>query len=261
MSKTFITLTTDCGTKDYYLALIKTKLLLLCKKEIEIIDISHNITPHDITEAAYILKNVIHIFPEGTIHIVDICSEATETTPHICIKRNNSYFIGTDNGLFSLVFPDFEELYEINLPRDSNFLTFSAGEIFVKVASMLVNGIELKAIGQKKQTLINILKPLQPQIFDNLLIGYIEYIDHYGNLISNIHIDLFKKFVEGTQSYTIYISKEDIDKISESYSDAEPGALVACFNSSGYLEIAMNKGNAAKILGVRKADPVRIIKS
>lgn len=261
MNKTFITLTTDWGTKDYYLAFIKTKLLLLCNKEIEIIDISHSITPHDITEAAYILSNVIHIFPEGTIHIVDVCSEAAKTTPHICIKRKNSYFIGTDNGLFSLVFSDFDELYEIDLPQESSFYTFSAREIFLKVASMLVNETELKTIGHRKQNLINILKPLQPQIFDNILIGYIEYVDHYGNLISNIHIDLFQKFIKGNQSYTIYISNEDINKISDSYSNVEPGALVACFNTSGYLEIALNKGNAAKILGVRKADPVRIIKS
>lgn len=261
MEKTFITLTTDWGLKDHYVALMKARLLSLCKRNIEIIDISHNISPHDITEAAFVLRNVIHAFPPGTIHIVDISSEASKQTPHVCLIKDQAYFIGTDNGLFSLVVNDFDELYEIDIMQDTNVYTFSAFEIFTKAASMIANGEHPGKLGHKKQQLINILKPMEPQIQANILSGYVEHIDNYGNIISNIHSDLFYNFISGCQAFTIRIATEEITYIYETYADVPPGELVACFNASGYLEIALNKGNAAKLLGVKKNDVIRIIKT
>ncbi len=253
-----ITLTSDWGTKDHYLASVKGAILAQIP-QVNIIDISHEIAPFDLNEASYILRNVWGNFPEGTIHIVGLNSEASPEHPHVLIKEKGQYFIGADNGIFSLLFNDApEEIYELDIIQSSSKFTFSTKDVFVQVAKHIIDGNDLEELGEKLPELTKRVA-FQPVTEPNLIKGKIIYIDRYENVVSNINEKLFYDTC-GKKKYKILLSagKYKINKIKSSYSDVGEGELVALFGSDGLLEIAQNRGRAAGLLGLQLDDVVRI---
>lgn len=253
-----ITLTTDWGTKDHYLASVKGAILAQMENA-RIIDVSHEIAPFDLNEASYILRNVWENFPEGTIHIVGVNSEASPDHPHVLIKEKGQYFIGADNGIFSLMFDETpEEIYELDIIQASNKFTFSTKDVFVQVAKHITEGNSLEDLGDKLPELTKRMA-FQPVTEPNIIKGKIIYIDRYQNVVTNINESLFKKMC-GKKKFQILISagKYKIKKIDTSYSDVGEGELVALFGSDYLLEIAQNRGRAAGLLGLQLDDVVRI---
>lgn len=251
-----ITLTSDWGLKDHYLAAVKgsiLKRLPVCT----IVDISHSIPPFNIEQAAFVVKNAYPYFPDGTIHIIGINTEESDKLPHTVIEIDNQFFIGTDNGIFSLIFdkqPD--RILELNIPQDSDFFTFSTRDRFVKAAIHIAQNKPLKELGEAKSKLNEkmLFKPVTDQ---NNIKGHVLYIDGYQNIITNIEESLFKEIGRG-RKFSILFRTYTITKISKSYTDVAPGEIVALFDSNRYLEIAMNQGNAAGLLGLDYKDMVRI---
>lgn len=251
-----ITLTSDWGTKDHYLASVKGAILKQLP-EARIIDISHHIPPHNLAHAAFVLKNCYKDFPEGSIHIIGISTEESEENPHTVIFADGQYFIGSDNGIFSLIFDEKpEKIIEITLMQDSEFFTFSSRDRFVKAAAMLAGGAVIEDLGHARDTL-NKKILFAPVIEPNVIKGMVIYIDNYENAITNISVEKFKE-IGKNKKFTISFRGEETSKLRDSYSDVPVGEIVALFGCNGHLEIAMNHGNASGLLGLNLDDPIRV---
>ena len=215
-----ITLTTDYGNKDYFVSSLKAKLISDIDL-INIVDISHNISPFNLTEAGYILEGAFNNFPRGTIHILSVDSELTPENKHIAIMYDGCYFIGADNGVFSLIFRDKkpDQIVEINLHSNYNH-EISADDLFVKVAAHIHRSGPLNIVGTEIKSIKEITN-LRPVVNTerNQIIGSVIYIDNYGNVITNITNKLFKE-VSKTRAFTINARNIKFSKIHNSYSDA-----------------------------------------
>ncbi len=253
-----VTLTTDLGLKDHYVGVVKGSLLKLCP-EARIIDISHNIEPYNIIQAAFTLKNAYKEFPEGSIHIIGVNPEADLDATHLVIKHNGHYFIGADNGVFSLILEESpDQIIELNINPELESKSFPTKDIFAKAAAHLAKGGTLEMIGSKKEAVLE-RSLFQAVSVENFIKGMVLYIDHYGNILTNIEEPFFKAFGRGRDfSIEFRQGEYNINRISKGYSDVPEGEKLALFSSSKLLEIAMNKGNASRLLGLQESDSIRI---
>lgn len=270
-----ITLTTDFGIKDHFVSAVKGAIYTELP-EATIVDISHEISPFHITEAAYIIQNAYKSFPKGSIHIVGIDSELNPENKHIAVLLDDHYFICANNGLISLIASEFrpEKIVEINI-HDAIGTNFPVLDVFVAVACHIARGGTLEVIG-KSTAEIKLIKGITPivNLGDKQIVGSIIYIDNYGNLITNITRKLFEDIGKG-RSFKITARSAVFSKIYERYSDAinfdvekskreEDGKKLAVFNSSGYLELAIYKSNprtvggASSLFGLYFRDTVSI---
>jgi len=252
-----ITLTTDLGHKDFYVAAVKAKLIESMDQS-RIIDISHNIEPFNIIQGAYMLSNVYHEFPEGTIHLVGI-DTSLPSKRHIILKQNGHFFIGPDNGVFSLMFKgEYDELHEMIIESDSSSMfTFPLKELYVKLAVFIATGGDLTGICEKTDAISEKLA-VQPIRRGNMIQGSIIHIDYYGNAIVNVTRDLFTEVGNGFNFQIHYRRKEHIDYICTDYSDVPEGEILAIFGDTGYLEIAINKDRSSDLLGLKIGAQVQI---
>lgn len=253
-----ITLLTDWGLKDHYIAMVKGKILSQLPDS-TIVDVAHNIPPYNLNSASFVLKNTFRNFPEGTFHIVDIFADATIEMPHIVAEYDGHYFIGADNGLFSLIFEHQpQQLFEIDMIQDTDTFTFPTFDIFIKVVRHLVAKKPIKEVGPPRENLTKRI-PLNPVTSAELIKGHVIYIDHYENVITNITRKMFYDVGQKRQ-FNIFFgaSRYSVSKISQSYKDVPPGEILAFFNATGHLEIAVSTGNAAGLLGLRVDDSIRI---
>ncbi len=252
-----ITLTTDLGDKDIYQAALKGSILKLLPA-VNIVDITHSVAAFNVQQAAFILKNSFYYFPENTVHLIGIDTVYNSDTKYLAVKYKNHYFVGSDNGIFSLMFngePD--EIVEINIMQDLKFLHFPLADIFVKAACHLADGGKLNKIGLP---ITNIEKKmnLQPIVEKNVIKGSVIYIDSFQNVITNITKEFFNKVQQGRR-FTLYFKRnETINQLSWHYNEVPEGEKLCLFGISDHLEIAINKGNASGLLGLGLGDSVII---
>ena len=253
-----ITLTTDFGTKDHFVAKIKAAIISDIP-EVSIVDITHQISPFNIMEAAYVIENSYKHFPEKTIHVIGVDSEKTPENSHLVVKLNGQYFICADNGVLSIVCNNInpDEIFEINI-HDKIESENSAIKTFTKVACHLAKGGEPEVIGKRIKK-IKSAKSINPFINDdkNQIIGTVLYIDNYGNVVTNIKQAFFKETAKG-RKFEISARNHKFKKIFNSYSEiidfsideekrSNEGRALALFNSSKYLEIAIYKSNPLNV--------------
>lgn len=265
-----ITLTTDNGYHDYYVAAIKGRLLQAFPTA-HVIDISHGITPFNISEAAFQLRCCFQEFTAGTIHLIGVDSEPVfeaqkERYPGI-LKYKGQYFICNDNGFFgSFLEGDFpEEFYHYTAIKDQpEAWRFTTKNCFIDLAQRIMNKEALSSFATVSNTYRRAFD--QKPIIDPLLIrGVVVHIDSFGNLITNITQTDFEGFGPAVP-FTIKYQKKEyfIDEISATYNAVSQGERVAIFNSAGRLEIAINRGanqgfgGASQLFGMRIGDPVHI---
>ncbi len=246
-----ITLTSDWGLKDHYTGAVKGAILRLLP-DAQIVDISHNIPAFDLNQAAFIVRNFYQDFPEGTIHILAINTEAAVETPHTLVFHRGHYFIGADNGIFSLLFDDRpQKIIELDVMQDSDYFTFSTRDVFVKVACHIASGKPVEELGYPKDNLLQKMA-FQPVIQGDVIKGKVIYIDNYENVFINISESLFKSAVKNRKfAITFRSLNYRITEISKSYKDVAPGDMLALFSTSGYIEIAIREGKASSLLGLR----------
>ncbi len=251
-----ITLTTDWGPKDHYAAAVKGKLYSQIP-DLKIVDISHQVAPFSIEQAAFIFKNCYQNFPEGTIHILGVSTEESDKSPHTALFHKGHYFIGADCGIFSMIFDDQpEKIVELTIPQDSDSFTFSTYNRFVNAALHLANGNAIEDLGDIRDK-ITIKLQFKPATDKDTIKGMVIYIDAYENLVTNITQDLFKLVGKG-RKYHVLLRGEKINKIYQSYNDVPIGEIVVIFGSNGHMEIAMNHGNASSLLGISLNDSIMI---
>jgi S-adenosylmethionine hydrolase len=261
-----ITLTSDMGLSDHYVSAVKGAIYSQLPQA-RIVDISHDISPFDISQAAFVLRNAYHHFPAGSIHIIGVNPEIDlhAGVMHVLVKHKKHYFIGADNGIYSLMFsrvPD--EIYELNLTQAVDDLTFPTKDVFVPAACHIARGGTAEVIGRRKKELLQ-RSMFQPVIEPNAIRGSIIYIDSYGNAIANITRQLFREVGKGRAFRLLYGGRsEAIREISDAYNNVSEGERLALFGSEGYLEIAINRGahgaggSAHTLLGLRVNQSVRI---
>jgi S-adenosylmethionine hydrolase len=252
-----ITLTTDLGDKDIYQAALKGSILKLTPT-VTIIDITHSVAAFNVQQAAFILKNSFHYFPEGTVHLIGIDTVYNAYTKYLAVRYKGHYFVGADNGIFSLMFTeDAEEMTEINIMQDLKFLHFPLADIFVKAACHLAKGGTLQEIGLPVATLEKKMN-LQPVVEKNVIKGSVIYIDSFQNVITNITKEFFNSEQKGRRFVLYFKRNETINHLSWHYNEVPEGEKLCMFGISDHLEIAINKGNASGLLGLNLGDSVII---
>lgn len=270
-----VTLTTDFGNKDYSVAAVKGAILSTFKNP-KIIDISHQIEPYNVTQAAYVLKNAYKNFPKGSIHIVGVESERTPENSHLAMYFDGHYFIGADNGIFTMIKGEIkaDKIVIINI-HNQNAITFPALDTFIKVAAHLSRNGSLEVIGKATNEIRELveLKPVVNAKVDQI-VGSVIYVDNYGNVITNITRKLFNE-VGKSRKYTIFARNVKFKKVYETYSDAidftipkekreEDGKKIALFNDAEHLELAIYKsnplsvGSAYNLFGLEYRDSVTV---
>jgi len=271
-----ITLITDFGYKDQFVAQMKGEIYSN-NPESQVVDISHNISPFNIMEAAYILENSYKSFPENTIHIIDVDSEKNKEKKHIIVKLDNHYFITSDNGIMSILSQNinYQEIYEVSILNELNPMQSSL-KTFSKVACHLSMGGKPEIVGKKINNLKNV-KNLKPFVNseNTQIISSVIYIDHFGNVITNIKKSFFEEIGKG-RKFEISARNYKFNKIYSSYSDiinfnisedqrSDEGKALIIFNSNNYLQISIyrsnpeNVGTAATLLGLKIYDSVSVM--
>lgn len=270
-----ITLTTDFGIKDHFVGALKGSIYKELA-DVKIVDISHDIGPFNIQECAYILSNAYKSFPDGTIHIVGVDAEPTRENQHIAVFLDGHYFITANNGVIGLLTSEInpEKVVEINIPNPVHG-SFPVMDVFVQVACHIGRGGTLEVVGKA----FNGLKELRgflPTVSDNdkRIIGSVIYIDNYGNIVTNIKKNFFEAYRKG-RTYELSARTTKIKQIHNKYSDIinfdlernkrkGAGDILALFNSSDYIELAIYKsdlnsvGGASTLLGLDYRDSVSI---
>ena len=270
-----ITLTTDYGLKDHFVGALKGKLLSEYS-EATIIDISHYIDPFNTVEASYIIGASYSSFPKGTVHLIGVDMEFNKENQHIVMQWNDHYFIAADNGILSMLTQKIvpQKIVSINihdrLPSDATDL-----DVFVKVACHIAKGGLLNVIGKEIKSVKQVTN-LQVVVADdgNSLKGYVIYIDHFGNVVTNISKKQFLEVAKG-RPYEIILRTKNIKTILPNYSSIATsdkyeiknyeGEKLAIFNEAGFLEIAIFKSNPAKLgsanslLGLNYRDVINIV--
>lgn len=223
-----------------------------------LIDISHDIPPFDIQYAAYVLKNAYTYFPEQTVHLVGIDSVFNRDTRYLAVQYNNHFFVGADNGIFSLILdgPPTAAV-ELNIIQDLKYLHFPLTDIFSKAACHLAKGGALTEIGDPVNSVVE-RTLVQPVVEKDGLRGSVVFVDSFGNVISNISKELFNKVQRGRKFVLYFRRNETIDQMSWHYNEVPEGEKLCLFGISNYLEIAINKGNASGLLGLNKGDIIRV---
>ncbi len=270
-----ITLTTDFGYKDHFVGAIKGAILSEMES-ISIVDISHEVSPFNIQEAAYILQNAYTSFPKGTVHIIGVDSEVTPENKHIAVEFDGHFFVGANNGVISLLLTGFQpqKIVEINI-HDNLPNVFPVLEVFVKVACHICRGGKLEVIGKPIEQ-IREIKGLMPLVNteENQIIGNVIYIDNYGNVVTNITQKFFENIRKG-RDFELSARNYKFRQIFNRYSEAinftlpknkreEDGKRLALFNSGKYLELAIYKSNldtvggASTLLGLDYRDTVTV---
>ncbi|MBL4604463.1 MAG: SAM-dependent chlorinase/fluorinase [Flavobacteriaceae bacterium] len=269
-----ITLTTDFGTKDHFVGAVKGAIYSELP-EAKIVDITHHISPFNITETAYILKNSYKSFPDGTIHIIGVDSELSPGNKHIALELDNHYFVCPDNGLICMITKDIKptKIVEINI-HDRIESSFPVLDVFVQVACFISRGGNLGVIGKEISTYKEMTE-IQPKVNQDqtTITGGVIYIDNYGNVISNISQKLFTEIGKG-RDFKVSAARYTFTNIFNKYNEVVnqdvtdvrqfDGNRLAIFNSAGYLEIAIYRSNlktvggASTLLGLDYRDTVTI---
>ena len=255
-----ITLTTDLGTNDSYLASVKGSIYNQIN-DARIVDITNDITAFNIPQAAFVLRNCYKDFPLGSIHIVSVDDELNIENEHLAVKANGHYFIGSDNGFFSLLLTEMkaEKIIQLNIAQESNCLTFATKNVFAPAACHLARGGTMEMIGTLIDNYCVHRTDLKAVKEKNLIKGVIIYNDNYGNAITNIDKTMFLDIQRGRE-FIIYYGREDekITTISKKYNDVPSGDKLAIFGENEQLQIAMNKGTANTLLGLKLHEIIRI---
>lgn len=262
----FITLTTDFGLSDHFVGTMKGVIINI-NPAVKIIDISHQISPQNIEEAAFVLECAYKYFPPYTIHVVVVDPEVGSSRKPLLVVGDRYYFITPDNGALSFLFNNEEEqvkVIEINAEHyflESPGFTFHGRDIFAPVAAWLSKGIDVNNFGIETSNYIRRDLPKAEIFGTDLIRGKVIHIDKFGNLISNIkrrHIDeLVAKTGKG--KFEIHIKKAKIEGINQFYAQGERGKPNAVINSNGYIEIYCYMGNAREELKAAKGEEVGVV--
>ena len=255
-----VTFTTDFGTSDHYTGVMKGVVLSLCPAA-RIVDISHEVKPFEIRQAAFLLDQASRYFPARTIHVAVIDPGVGTARRPVLVEALGQYFIGPDNGVFAFITARDEKAKARELSNSKYFLspvskTFHGRDIFAAAAGHLAAGVRPASFGKRVADLIrfDFVKPAR--YARRIWTGVVLHIDHFGNLITNIHATDFPDLPR--KEFDLAVGMEKTSVFVGTFGEADQGELVCYLGSSGYLEVAVTQGSAAERLGVGIGAPVEI---
>ncbi|MCM1168416.1 MAG: SAM-dependent chlorinase/fluorinase [Bacteroides sp.] len=268
-----ITLLSDWGTSDHYAAVVRAKLYAKLP-DVRVVDISHSVPRDDIYAAALMAFDTYPYFPEGTVHIIGVDDIASPENAHLLVKFDNHFFIGADNGFFSVLQSlsgkNAEAVYEIDIWQETEVYTFPARDLFPKVAAMLAMGTPPDQIGHPVKFRSKMLdgglfvqntleKDRNGNITGMLLTGRVMFTDGFGNIVTNITKAQYTACLQEYSFVDLRVDWRKFDgKFVDAYMDVVAGDIAFIFLENGFLEISVNRDNAANLLGVNDGAKVVI---
>lgn len=265
MTNPIVTLTTDYGTNDHLVAVLKGVILKI-NPEVTIIDITHDVTPFDLLDGALAIASAYAYFPARTIHVVIVDpGVGTERRP-LLVSGQNQYFIAPDNGVLSGVYEKEQNFAVRHLTSEHYFLqpvskTFHGRDIFAPAAGWLSKHWQPASMGEDIKDFKRFAMPRPKEGDDGLLKGVVLKVDGFGNLITNIRAeDLSPESLEKGE-VKLQAGSHPVTRLVPTFASGNTGEPIAYVGSNGYVEIAVNKGNAAKTLGLGRGAPVLLTKS
>lgn len=265
---TAITLLSDFGLKDEYVAVMKGVILTVCP-DASIVDISHQISPQNVAQAGRMLRAAYSWFPTGTVHLAVVDPGVGSSRAAIAARYNDHLFVAPDNGLLVNVWGDAGPDTVVQLTNNRYFLspvsrTFHGRDLFAPVAAHLAKGIRLDEMGTPLTSAeISRPKDASPRCTATMIAGTIMEVDHFGNLRSDIEATMLDALTGRGAKYEVVVNigKHRICGVNDTYADRPTGELMALVGSRGQLEISVNCGNAEQVTGVRPGTPISVVRA
>ncbi len=257
MSNRLITLTTDFGTSDYFVGAMKGVIATLAPAA-GVVDITHEITPYNILEGAFVISEAAPYFPKGTIHVVVVDPGVGSERRAIVAEIGGQYFVAPDNGVLSMILARGPHKVRVisnpKLALKDVSRTFHGRDIFAPAAAHLANGVKPAQFGKQINDHVQIEGIAPTQVSGNAWRGTILKADHFGNLVTNFHIAEFNAIK--TNPFVMRAGRTKIRRLALTFSDTERGELAVVVGSAGYLEITANQASAAEALGCGAGAPL-----
>ena len=253
-----ITLTTDFGRRDPYVAAIKGVLLSACP-DARVVDLTHEIAPQDVLEGALFLAAALPHFPAGTVHVAVVDPGVGGDRRAIAVSAGGQRVVCPDNGLLTLFAREqsIDEARQISNPafmRDDISATFHGRDVFAPAAARLACGAPLEEVGPVAQGVVQLDIPT-PRKTPGRVIGEVMHIDRYGNAISNVH----RSDLGGATVREVLVAGRRLGALRRTFADAAQGEPLAYFESTGHLALAVNRGDASAVLGLRRGDAIELL--
>lgn len=261
MTRPIITLTTDYGTNDHFVGAMKGVILSI-NPEVNIVDITHGILAHDILDGALTIGQAFKYFPPRTVHVVVVDPGVGTPRRPILVASDQHYFVAPDNGVLSSIYDQTQALYGWHITSEHYFRnpvsnTFHGRDIFAPVAAWLTKSWQSSAFGDPVTDFVRFSIP-KPKVNGNSLKGIVLRVDNFGNLVTNVKVEDAPVLVAPEGKFTIRVGNSQVSKLVPTFAQGAPGETVGLIGSSGFLEISINKGNAARTLGVTRGAEVTI---
>jgi S-adenosylmethionine hydrolase len=254
-----ITLTTDYGTSDHLVGTLKG-VLLKTHPEVQIVDISHSVVPFDVLDGALCIGAAYRYFPARTVHVVVVDPGVGTARRPILVSANNQYFIAPDNGVLSMIYEREDPVVVRHITSEHYFLrpvseTFHGRDVFAPVAAWLTKNWQTEAFGEVVEDHVRFALP-RPKTQEGAMRGAVLRVDHFGNLMTNFTLEDLPEAKRQPGPIGMTIGGKPVSQLVANFAQGPAGAPVALLGSSGFIEIAVNKGNAARTLGVNRGAEV-----
>ncbi|MCX6187726.1 MAG: SAM-dependent chlorinase/fluorinase [Bacteroidetes bacterium] len=252
-----ISLTTDFGSDSHYVAALKAHILQLLPTAI-ILDISHNITSHNILQAAFVIKNSYKNFPVGSVHLIAVDSNIDKYKKYLVVEHSGQYFITSNNGIIDLLFDEAPNaIWQIKGEAIQENDLFPEKNTWAKVATSIILRKDIELLLQPCKTYHKI-QSLKSVVSDDKIIASVIFIDSYQNAFLNVSKSEFEKASKSRNFKLYYTARHPITIVSKIYNDVAEGEELMLFNENDYLEIAINKGKASSLLGLKLGNQIII---
>jgi S-adenosyl-L-methionine hydrolase (adenosine-forming) len=263
VSNAIITLTTDYGTNDHLVGTLKGVILKI-NPDVTIVDITHGVTPYDLLDGALAIGSAYAYFPPRTIHVVVVDpGVGTERRP-LLVSGDNQYFVAPDNGVLSLIYERNSDIVVRHANAEHYFLqpvskTFHGRDIFAPIAAWLSKGWQTASMGDEIQDFKKFSLP-KPKTTNGIVKGVVMRVDAFGNLVTNFRSEDLPETARHGGKLELQVGTQSVKRLVETFARGENAEAVAFIGSSGYVEIAVNKGNASKALGVGRGAAITLTK-
>lgn len=259
----YVTLTTDYGLSDPYVAALKGQLLRQ-KPGLQLIDVAHNISKYNLQEAAYVLKNAFHFFPDGALHLLDVSTTQNDDGDFMLFAYEGHYFVLPNNGICSLITNN-APISPYLVPQGGRGKVYSFGLLrdVLPALQEFLNGSSMEELYGVPLNNYEVMTPLLPVISGDNLHGRVIHIDSYENVITNVDRASFKKFLGKDADFVIHLKKRlrhenKVSRLVNSYEEVALSEIACFFGHNNLLQIALRGSNAAGLLGLKVNDPIFI---
>jgi S-adenosylmethionine hydrolase len=260
MTAPILTLTTDFGLSDHFVGVMKGVILSICPRA-QLVDISHGVTPFETAEGAYLIAQAYRYFPKKTVHVVVVDPGVGTSRRPILVEAAGQYFVAPDNGVLSMVYSQQKAKVRL-ISNEKYFLkpvsrTFHGRDIFSPVAARLAAGVPPARMGKPIQDYLRPQFEKPQRAGKRTWIGRILKIDRFGNIVTSFHVKEFPNL--DRQEFSLAIGPRQIAVMAHNYAECAPGELFLIQGSTGYLEVSLSQGSAAKLIGCETGAPAELI--